>query len=614
MLFSAQPIPPEQGTAKQIATERGSRAVDLAGPAHGRGRAQSRLPARGAIRAAHRAALARRACPDRARARATAALLSGNVFPAAPRSAFRARPVRWRWRELCSRSPASGCGAGGFPVDGRAILVGIALLVASPYLISSLGRGITPPADGVSVGLWLTWQLAILVSASALLVPSAALFRGDGPEPRSSSRAIGGGRNRVRRRHRRRAGVEPARRLAGLVHLAVDAGAAPGHAARAPMGRHQRHRAGGGQLVGAGHLGRGALRQDPGRGAGRRSARRRARSSRRAAARALRRSRCAARRRRRPPPRCTRSGTAPPWARRAIRPTSRSWDNRGRARSTSWPLDSLDLPPSLLSTVVRNMEQTDTQRIVQLSRIPGVHYVMTVRVSPGEVMTASVGPRSDLVLPGRVGRLLDPTRPAVTALSAVALAPPRDPSERLPAAALAARGLDRPKRVSRDPPGRHPGGARDRGPARTGTAVRPRSPGRAARRRACSRRSGSWRSWFPARAYLSPRWRSLARSFRIRLAVDPRRLLPPSRRRLCGMELRPSGRGGRSGAATSSSPRPFATRCSRRRIAAGRRARDGGAAARAEPADRRRPGALSWRAAGRRPAPRCSRISACWAS
>ena len=31
---------------------------------------------------------------------------------------------------------------------------------------------------GVPIGLWLSWQLALLVSAAALIVPTAALFRG----------------------------------------------------------------------------------------------------------------------------------------------------------------------------------------------------------------------------------------------------------------------------------------------------------------------------------------------------------------------------------------------------------------------------------------------------
>src|SRR5206468_12576 len=34
-----------------------------------------------------------------------------------------------------------------------------ALVLSAPYLVRYLGRGIAPPASGVNVGLWLTWQL-----------------------------------------------------------------------------------------------------------------------------------------------------------------------------------------------------------------------------------------------------------------------------------------------------------------------------------------------------------------------------------------------------------------------------------------------------------------------
>ena len=54
----------------------------------------------------------------------------------------------WLWRQ---RLPRRWYG----------LALGGALLLVSPYLISSLGRGITPPADGVSIGLWLSWQLAL---------------------------------------------------------------------------------------------------------------------------------------------------------------------------------------------------------------------------------------------------------------------------------------------------------------------------------------------------------------------------------------------------------------------------------------------------------------------
>ncbi|MFL5531775.1 MAG: hypothetical protein ACJ8BC_07350, partial [Gemmatimonadales bacterium] len=72
------------------------------------------------------------------------------------------------------------------------VLLGAILLLASPYLISNLGKGITPPAQGVSVTLWLTWQLTLLVAASALIVLAASLFRGNGPESHTRWRIIAG--------------------------------------------------------------------------------------------------------------------------------------------------------------------------------------------------------------------------------------------------------------------------------------------------------------------------------------------------------------------------------------------------------------------------------------
>ena len=48
----------------------------------------------------------------------------------------------------------------------------------APYLLQDLARGITPPAAGVTLALWLTWQIALVVSASALVLLAAALVRG----------------------------------------------------------------------------------------------------------------------------------------------------------------------------------------------------------------------------------------------------------------------------------------------------------------------------------------------------------------------------------------------------------------------------------------------------
>ena len=59
------------------------------------------------------------------------------------------------------------------------------LLVATPYLVRELGRGIRPPAADVPLSLWLTWHLALLVTAAALLAAAAALQRAEPAGPRT---------------------------------------------------------------------------------------------------------------------------------------------------------------------------------------------------------------------------------------------------------------------------------------------------------------------------------------------------------------------------------------------------------------------------------------------
>src|SRR5947208_2047667 len=57
------------------------------------------------------------------------------------------------------------------------------LVLAAPYVVRYFGRGIAPPAGGVSFGLWISWQLAVAAASMALVVWAAALVRGTA-EPR----------------------------------------------------------------------------------------------------------------------------------------------------------------------------------------------------------------------------------------------------------------------------------------------------------------------------------------------------------------------------------------------------------------------------------------------
>ena len=57
----------------------------------------------------------------------------------------------------------------------RAIGATLALLgaIAGPYLVRTLSRGITPPADGAGAMLWITWAIPLCLAATTLLVLAA---------------------------------------------------------------------------------------------------------------------------------------------------------------------------------------------------------------------------------------------------------------------------------------------------------------------------------------------------------------------------------------------------------------------------------------------------------
>ena len=514
LLFSVQPIPPEQGTAKQLAYERGSRAVTWL------------------VLLIVASALSLASRPVDRFALLTAVLWLAVRSPIGPALGVQSlfSPATFFRPLLGPLSSSAGVLALGgtlltiagvwlwrlrLPRRWTGIVLGLALLFAAPYLISSLGRGITPPADGVSVGLWLTWQLAILVSASALLVPTAALFRGDGEESRTSGRIVVGA---VIACAAAVVGVVvwsprggwpdwytflwtpalllvtlPARRWAVISGIALVAGSSAALvtwgaelAGKIQVAQRDIARLGGEPdplavplLERFGEQVRGA------------------------------------------PAPATASEMYALWQGSALGTQGYPaylalWGARGTLLD-ELTLDSLDLPPSLLSTVVRNLAPADTQRVVPLSRVPGVHYVLVVRVRPDEVMTAAVGPRSELILPGRVGRLLDPSR-LESPLYRLTLSPPADPSAELPRPRWRREGWV----VRNEYPLTLPGGARVvhatvdlRGPVPLfvrGVLVVLLDAAVLAS------------LWFLAEAvsgarWARPRWRSLARSFRIRLAA-----------------------------------------------------------------------------------------------
>ena len=322
----------------------------------------------------------------------------------------------WLWRQ---RLPRRWYG----------LVVGGVLLLGAPYVISSLGRGITPPAAGVSVGLWLTWQIALLVAASALLVPTAALFRGSGPVKKTSWR-IGGGVAIAFAAAligvlvwSPRGGwpdwytflwtpalllvTLPAPRWAVIGGIALVAGSS---AALVTWGAELAGKV----QVAQRDVARLGSESDP------------------LAVPLL--ERFADQVMKERPPR-TASEMYALWHESSIGregyPAHLAlWTTAG-SPIDELTLDSLDLPPSLLSTMVRNMAPSDSVQVIPLLRVPGVHYILRVRVTPAEVLTVAVGPRSALIPPGRVGRLLNPSGFELP-LYRLTLSPPADPSAPTP--------------------------------------------------------------------------------------------------------------------------------------------------------------------------------------
>ncbi len=65
--------------------------------------------------------------------------------------------------------------------------VGAALLVVgTPYALTELAHGITPPGAGASLGLWLSWEVTLTAVGAALLLVATALLRD--PERREAPR------------------------------------------------------------------------------------------------------------------------------------------------------------------------------------------------------------------------------------------------------------------------------------------------------------------------------------------------------------------------------------------------------------------------------------------
>ena len=180
-LFTVQPVPPEQDAALADALAAAQRpvlwilaALLLAGIL---GAVRAGMPVAGAVATAAAAAL----CV--ARAPLGEAFGPDSIFSSATYYQDVLGPFSRSAGSVILTSFVVALAAGALWRRGlRPVLpsrvAALAVTVLAPYLLQDLARGITPPAAGVTLGLWLTWQVALVLSASAVVLTAAALVRG----------------------------------------------------------------------------------------------------------------------------------------------------------------------------------------------------------------------------------------------------------------------------------------------------------------------------------------------------------------------------------------------------------------------------------------------------
>ncbi|HXW97777.1 MAG TPA: ATP-binding protein, partial [Gemmatimonadales bacterium] len=278
------------------------------------------------------------------------------------------------------------------------------LLLGTPYLITDLARGILPPTNGVTSALWVTWQVTLAVTTSAMILLAAALFRGE-DEPQGGiswvmlgvTMAIAAGLVGILVWEPKVGWPEwytflwvpalflvarPAPRWAGIVGAAVVAGTA---AALVTWGAdlNARVTAASRELARLGDV------QDD---------------------------------------------LATPYLERFAEqvlagpePTAASalyvlwrssllagqeypvrmdlWMPDGTRRE-ELALDQMDLPAPLLSALAKGLGPADTSAVIPVNRVPGRHYVLVLRLRSGRILTCAIGPRTKLLAPARLARLL----------------------------------------------------------------------------------------------------------------------------------------------------------------------------------------------------------------
>jgi two-component system nitrogen regulation sensor histidine kinase NtrY len=298
----------------------------------------------------------------------------------------------WLWRRRVARRAWT-------------LAVATVLVLGTPYLVAALGRGILPPPSGVTTALWITWQVTLALATSALILLAAALLRS--LEPEGGARAWRPAAGSAIALAAAFLGLAvwqptggwpgwypvvwlpalvlvalPAPRWAVVVGTAIVAGTAAGVitwgaelSARVTLAQREIARLGEApDDLASPYLQRFGDQVLAG-----------------------------------PEPTAA-SAMYVLWrssllAGQEYPVTMGLWEPDG-IRRAELVLDQLDLPVPLLAALVKGLDSTHTRAVVTLNRVPGRHYVLLQRLRSGRVLTCAVGPRTRLLPPARLARLL----------------------------------------------------------------------------------------------------------------------------------------------------------------------------------------------------------------
>lgn len=284
-----------------------------------------------------------------------------------------------------------------------ALVLGGLLVLGAPFLIRTLGQGITPPVGGVSIPLWLTWETSLLLATTALVLPAAGLLRGTGGGDRMVWPLVGaaiacGAAILGLYAWDSRTGwpdwytllwlpalvlvTRPAARWATVLGVALVAGSAAALMTwgaelegRVELARRDlQHLGPEPELLAEPILNGLAMELAAG------------------------------------PVPDGNAGLLAAWRRSDLDqqgyPVRLELRTDAGALRSQVVLDQLDLPDSLVARRVAELPPGQTDTILSLQRSPGMHYLLLQRLAPDAVVVVGLGPRTQLVSAARLGVLL----------------------------------------------------------------------------------------------------------------------------------------------------------------------------------------------------------------